>query len=365
MTLETYRTSILQRFGPHDILNSVVDDLKENEWRSLEEEVREWWRLYKLWEADDTIPKAFTEQRLTVKGTAFSWEKDISALMQTNAQPRRLAAVSSTYAKPREQAQGIKAAYVAKMTPPNYKLKKGLLGIQDRINPLTFVPEGRGESQKTELGAHDLSAGLMHPRKGISDQQYKTPGPDEYFVFMPLSYHGDQAVFQNVNRLVKAYKEQHMEFYNFMRDVRSKMTRVKLAAEHDMSTNFVCIGHTAINRPRFRFTLVSKTDVSRKDAPQLAPNAKFEKETDKVTQVRTTTGLMEARRLAAINFQSLVLGAIHGYGEVTVAYRQHAGGFPKFCQWDDNRKLWKVGNVVGNKWEFNNPEVTIADKPLL
>lgn len=364
MTLETYRNRILQRFGPRDILNSVVNDLPPNEWRLLEEETREWWRLYKLWEADDTLASAFAEQRLSVKGTAFSWQKDMSAQDQIDPMPRRRLAPKSTYPKPVEKGTGVKSIWAKNLNAGNYQMTKGLVGVLDRLDPTTFVPQGGGASQKTEMGAHDLSAGLMHPRKGISEQQYKTPGDDEYFVFMPLSHHGDQAVFQNVNRLVKAYKAQHQQFYDFIRDVRSRMTRVKLAAEHDMATNFVCIGRTAENRPRFRYTLIGKTDVSRKDAPNLAPNAKFEKEDDQVAQVNTSVGIMQARQLAAINFQSLVLGEIHSYGEITVAYRQHAGPFPKFCQWDAGRSVWKVGKVVGQQFVFNNPEETIADKPL-
>src|SRR5690606_23692770 len=116
-------------------------------------------------------------------------------------------------------------------------------------------------------------------------------------------------------------------FYNYVRDIRSKMTRIKLAAEHDMATNFALVGQTATSRPKFSFTLLQKTDVSIRDKERKVEGADIDFGDSNVVQVPTTPGILEARRVAAINFQTLVLGQIHSYGEVVVAYRQHAGGF--------------------------------------
>lgn len=251
---------------------------------------------------------------------------------------------------------------------PYWALRKDLKSIEERLDPKKFVPEEGAKSLKTEFGLHDLSAGLMHKNKPISEQQYKTPSRGQYYVFMPLSHAGDQAVFQNINRLAKEFRTQNEGFYNLVRDIRSKMTRIKLAAEHDMATNFVKVARPGTDpRPKFKFTLLDKTDVSIRDKQKgLLPNVEF-LEGKKVVQTPTTPEILQARQLAAINFQSLVLGELHSYGEVVVAYRRHLGEgeskFPKFAEFDAKKKLWKVGKLEGAGYQWQSTDETIPDRP--
>ena len=44
----------------------------------------QWWQLYKAWEALDSVAAAFQEQRLTVKGTALTWDHPIEAQTADN-----------------------------------------------------------------------------------------------------------------------------------------------------------------------------------------------------------------------------------------------------------------------------------------
>jgi hypothetical protein len=72
---------------------------------------------------------------------------------------------------------------------------------------------------------------------------------------MPLSFPLDQAVFQNINMLAKVNLEQQGDFYDMVIGIRSKLTRIKLAAEHDMAVAFVRVGYKG-NKPKFRYTLL-------------------------------------------------------------------------------------------------------------
>jgi hypothetical protein len=100
----------------------------------------------------------------------------------------------------------------------------------------------------------------MNPEVEISKQQYRTY--NNIFVFMALSQAEDQAVFPYINILAKAYKGGFNDFYDLVRNIRSKMTRIKFAAEHDMGTSIVCVGRTATNRPKFRMRPAETTHAS-------------------------------------------------------------------------------------------------------
>ena len=77
----------------------------------------------------------------------------------------------------------------------------------------------------------------------------------------------------------------------------------------------------------------------------------------------TTPKIFEARQRAAINFQTLVLGEMMRYAELTIAYRHHAGPFPKFAKFNRDRNEWIVGTVnAQNGW--TTTAETFPDKPV-
>lgn len=432
--------SILELFGPQDRIRYSVGGFT-GDMGKLSDLVDTWWQHYKDWERDDTLADAYREQRLTVKGTSSMNEK-----VQAYSRP---ADPTTRYAP--EDKWG---SETARATP----IVKTNASIQARTNPEVFVPREGAHSRKTELGYHDLSALLVNPAVNISAQQYKTTSPDQVFVFMPLSTAMDQAVFQNINTLAKASYETEKEFYDKVRMIRSRMTRIKLAAEHDMATKFVEVGQSPRRGgPKYKYTLSSTTDVSLRDEeanlvkkgtikplvteprveealklviPELSAKRlkdmtaalirvlkvqqlnmlktpeefreelherlfntrnRFDYKPDwtglpppKPTTAeleeyekfildkcggktkgsfKTTAGLFQARQNAAINFQTLVLGQIMRYGEVTIAYRQHAGPFPKFAKFDKPGGVWKVGSVDGeNNWADGHE--TFLDRPV-
>jgi len=336
MSLKLAREKILARFTPKDVIGYSVGTFKNDDWAGLENDVKAWWALYKDFERDDTLARAYADQRLTVKGTST-----LDSPME--AQDPNNWGNTKKFEKPRVQEKSVAQAYASVTPVEHYRIKKTNESIRKRLDPKVFVPKPGAASRKTEMGLHDLSAGLMNPEKPLSEQQYKTPDPGQVYVFMPLSDAGDQAVFQNINTLAKAYREQRAGFYALVRDIRSKMTRVKLAAEHDMATSFVHVGDTPTGRPKFQFRLLGTTDISVKDKERRVEGTDVDFGDEKVLhKMPTTPGILEARRHAALNYQKLILGQMLSYGEVVVAYRQHAGKFPKFATFDTLTKTWNT-----------------------
>lgn len=329
-----------------------------------------WWEDYKTFEREDTVPVAYREQRLTVKGTELEWEKDIGF---------------------KEKPSDVNVKIYRSESGKTYPMLKGLKGIVDRCNPTNFTPYDGGRSRKTNLGLHDMSTGLMSPAKNsahsqarIGQQQYKTleKGGDNdermYYIFMPLGYPEDQEVFQLLNNLAKRVKGTRKAFYELVRFYRARMTRIKLAAEHDMSTNFSLatpVGHKLIDGelvPKFRFTLLKQTDVTAQDAKYLDTEGleQLEKglQSKRIPQVKTSGALLAARQQAALNYRNLVLDKLR-YGEVTISYRKHAGDFPKITRYVKNEENNKPGHFVvgdyrGEVFVDRQPPEIIDDPPL-
>jgi hypothetical protein len=431
--------SILAMFGHQDRARYSVGGFT-GDMLALNDLVDTWWQNYKAWEATDTLADAYREQRLTVKGTST---------MSTTIQ---------AFSRPADPERRYAPGKWDPETPRSTPIVKTNASIMARTNPEVFVPRGGGHSRKTELGYHDLSALLVNPAADISAQQYKTISDGQVFAFMPLSTAMDQAVFQNINTQAKANHDTQKDFYDKVRRIRSELTRIKLAAEHDMATKFVEVGQAERRAgPKYKYTLSSTTDISIRDeglagvktgnivprltvprleealklvVPELSAKqqselvnvlpkvlrmlklnmltnpAEFAKEINdrlfykgtntmdkpdwtglsgpKPTEQelkefektildkcggktaggqKTTPGLLQARQNAAINFQALVLGQIMRYGEVTIAYRRHAGNFPKFAKFDKAGRRWIVGTVdKDNKW-IEGAE-TFADRPV-
>lgn len=315
-----------------------------------------WWADYKAFEREDTVADAYREQRLTVKGMDQVWEDKV-AFKGSDGQMHR-------YLDPQGKA---------------YPLDKGLKGIRLRMDSRNFMPDGGGDSQKTSLGLHDTSTGLMNPTKKISAQQYKKldAGSDnvtkKIYAFMPLSHPEDQALFQMLNDLAKRVRQERPQFHMLVRFYRANMTRIKLAAEHDMSTNFSLavpqpykinsVGETV---PKLRFGLLAKTDATKNDEPYLDEPGKTALQKGlrlgKIVTVPTTAELLAARQQAAINYRQLVLDKWR-YGEMVIAYREHEGRFPVFTMFSPEEKGFVVGTVTNDVWTAKKPRELIPDVP--
>ena len=138
-----------------------------------------------------------------------------------------------------------------------------------------------------------------------------------------------------------------------------------------MSTNFIRVERKRVReggpKYKYKFTLLDQTDVSILDKERNVIGEDIDFNGKRSMQIPTTPEILQARQQAAINFQSLVLNKLgKKYGELVVAYRRHAGGFPKFAQLDasdPSHKVWRVGKVTGKTWQVDPEEVPIPDKP--
>jgi hypothetical protein len=215
-----------------------------------------------------------------------------------------------------------------------FTLDVSMKGIQERMNYENFFNEvTNGTTRKYELGLHDLNASIMKAGKPISKQVYigeNSPSwlSGAYFVFIGLSQEQDQHLFAMLNYCAKAFKEKNPEFYKFVRLIRSGMTRVKLACEHDIGSSFTALDPDNPVNPMFRyFGKTTKT-------PKTATGK------DLATSVENTEDIIHQRKMNAINFKK-ILNDRFQYNEIVIAYRSHGNPkFPVFSKYDMENKRY-------------------------
>lgn len=323
--------------------------------RELEVLVDQWWLAYKEWEQQDTLAAAYSESRLTCKGTS------------TMSEPLNVRSVNLGHNETikdlyRRDTWGNTSKY------QNSLIAKTNASIVGRMKPESFL-----EGNKAQLGYHDLSALVLNPAVAISKQQYKTVTSEQVYGFMPIAPSIDQCVFQNINMVAKLNRESCPSLYEKVVNIRNRMTRIKLASGNDMKTVFIRVGTTKHGHDKFKYVLGMKTDVSKTDvADGLVDQSKFRTDA-KTANVTTTPAIYEARRNAAINYEAMVKRMLGKYAEVSIAYRQHARNvsagrivFPMFAQFDSNGHRWIVGDVDNQStWSARQPGEFFSDKPVL
>lgn len=323
--------------------------------RGLERLVDEWWLAYKEWEQQDTLAVAYSESRLTCKGTSDMSEP----LNVRNVAPGQGESIKDLY---RKDTWGNTSLY------PNSLIAKTNASIVGRMKPEAFL-----DGNKARLGYHDLSALVLNPAKGISKQQYKTVTSGQVYGFMPIAPSIDQCVFQNINAAAKLKRDSHPDFYQKVVDIRNRMTRIKLASGNDMKTVFIRVGTTKLGHDKFKYVIGMKTDVSKNDvADNLVDESKFRAGAN-TANVTTTPAIYEARRNAAINYEAMIKRMLGKYAEVSIAYRQHARNvstgrivFPVFAQFDSTSQRWTVGDVNNQSvWSARQPAEFFSDMPLV
>lgn len=272
---DQFGQAILRQFGNQQKIGYSVGPF-DGDWDNLITLVEKWWEAFKVWEAQDTLVAAYAEQRLTVKGTS-TMDSNIQAFVPLGeARDRYNPGVN----------WGDSRTFGTKIVKTNASIKA-------RMDPKVFRPGKDMASEKTTKGFHDLSALLLNPKAPISQQQYKGGGDipaEQVFVFMPVSHASDQAVFQNINTLAKAHRGERGDFYDLVRSYRAQMTRIKLAAEHDMAVNFVLVSKPdSLGPPKFKYTLLTTTDISARDEKSgIVPPKTF---LNKLTTDRVIQGL--------------------------------------------------------------------------
>lgn len=307
----------------------VLEDyiLKGDVFRRMTEEpelltklVLDWWLSYKAWEETDTISKAYWDTRLAVR---YSKRKIDEGILKPIQAATQFGGKSKNF--------------------DEFSANVGLRGIAQRMDPEVFLNTTTKESRKTELGLHDLNASLMKPGKPITKQVYineKSPSlVGAHFAFIGLSMPEDQHLFAILNQMGKQMRTELPGFYTAIRMIRSEMTRVKLANEHDMGSSFTALAPESELNPRFKY-YGGKTKV---------PD---ELKAGGTKQVRNTDELIRERKMKSIAFKKIINDQFT-YNEIVVAYRKHANpDFPVFCSWDgkifNTFKLTGDGNVGPN-----------------
>jgi hypothetical protein len=292
------------------LLNGAFTSMVADDWPGARKLVIDWWDAYKSWERDDTFEDARREQRVSLRwcgrGIDFSF---------------------STVEATRHDAVKVDREYPG-VTYGNLKSNVGVKGVMARTDPRVFVPSPGGASRKTELGLHDLSASILRNNATITSQLFnagsfanKTPTQirdvlvklhkdskgKPYYVFMPLSKPQDQKVFHLLNDLAKGMRGS--DLYPLVREMRSKMTRVKLACEHDMGTGFLAMAPDNPVNPKFRYGHQKTTKT--RGPGGLIPGRE------------NTRDVILARKSNAMAYDQMLARAT-GVNEVTIAYRHHA-----------------------------------------
>jgi len=294
--------------------------LVKNQWDHVKAHIEPWWTDYKDWEEHESFARAFADQRMTVR-----WAKrGMVAQMELQAARPGMANLE-TFKKPQPELKGPAARMAQHQTVKNYELDVGIRGVAARANPANFCPDTGGASRKAELGLHDMSASLLR-NQDIVAQLFNKPEKGHLYVFMPLALPDDQDIFHRLNGLAKA--DRSSPLYPLVRSYRSQMTRLKLACEHDMGTNFVALAPEDKINPRFRYGIGRLTKVPELDE-QRRPTGKLE------SDVANTPELIAARKQAAINYRQILERELFAVNEITIAYRQHKNpAFPMFAEWD-------------------------------
>ncbi len=285
--------------------------IREGEpWTKLTPLIWAWWKDLKAWEGKDTFNVAFKDQRMSVR--------------QVNK--------GST-------ARGGGFDVIHKDDPSQSRpmvLARDAAGIQARLNPDNFVDPKTLKSSKNELGLHDLSASLLDGRRPISEQlkHYQ----DAYTLFMPLPLEEDLILFDVLNKMAKRETDANVKL---IREIRSQLTRVKLAQASDMGTKYVDISDPKDKEGSFRYG-VTGTVIRTKGA----------------IGTKATDEELFNRKTNALRYKSILNNTVVSVNEIVVAYRVHAKKeFPMFTVWDDVKKNYRV-ILVGDKVVSTDQVVT-------
>ena len=289
MSLDTARFNLTRALDDPRYLVALV-----KEWPKASKTILEWWDEYKAWERADTLEKAFNDHRLTARyyKRAFDAQLDMMA---------------------KKGEGGEQVAF------PGHKVAVGLQWLGEYTKPDNFLPVAQGMTRrKIELGLYDQSARLLDGRRKISEQVFGKIAEGHLYSFSPLSDPDDQVAFHHLNEVGKKLRNDNTELYTLVREIRSKMTRIKLAQETDMGTNYTATKPEDSVNPKFKYG-ISRTTTMPKDSK---PTAYSEQQAEDI---------LKGRRLTALNFKGILIP--QKGNEITVAYRQHAGMFPIIGKW--------------------------------
>jgi hypothetical protein len=216
-------------------------------WGDLQETVvHQWFKDFKAWEQEETFKRAFDDDRITIRATAYGtgsflrgaaekdWEKDPNI-----SNSARKAGMPDAYV--------IKSGAVSQFNTDegrSMKLAQGMQGIMARGNPENFDrtvktvepkrdfrkkadpnPMPIGWTKKYWLGLHDLSAILLRHDWEIDTQlKYYSQA---VWTFMPVPLEDDLLLFNRLNTVSKENAASE-RMRRYVRMIAGKMTRIPL-----------------------------------------------------------------------------------------------------------------------------------------
>jgi hypothetical protein len=134
-------------------------------------------------------------------------------------------------------------------------------------------------------------------------------------------------LFQKLAALAKrvdVHKQQ--DFCTVIQTIRASMTRIKMASEKDMGTNFTDLASPGSLRPKFKYGI--------------SLFSKKENENKQMVSVFVGEDEIARRKELAMNFRQILTD--DKVNEIVVAYRSHANlEFPLFTKWDATAKVYK------------------------
>lgn len=303
-----------------------------NHWVEAEVLIRNWRDALKAWEGKETFDRAYGENRMSVrsfdKNFGEQYRKTISD-MKINGTNRFRPNSTFTGTFPRdEHAKHNKDFHDANDRTRLYHAQRGIDSSSFAI-PSNFA----SRLNKYQAGLHDLSASLVNKGIGLFDQVHnKEDGA--IFAFLPLPEMADQAVLYKLTRAAKLLKTHAPHFYTKVRNLRAEITRVKLAAEFDMSVGYsaVPVLNPTPGAPRFklRYGLGNTTAAVEGETP----NAKLTAASSVLTEMKVNKEIYEARQQAGLNYKNILDRAANreqgNKNEIVIAIRHHAGPFPVY-----------------------------------
>jgi hypothetical protein len=305
----------------------------DEEWRLQEYLVKRWLDDFKQWEQRDTFEKAFSHNRMTIRGMGVEAKhrEAVNKQLTSKGTPKAADYVRGaigTFSRPESNIKDMRIYY-------------GIKGIQERANPENFQPEEVpktppkrdfskkvdpnarpfGWSKKYWLGLHDLSASLLRGDWPIPDQQKYYS--NSTWVFMPVPKEEDLVLFNSLN-FASRQPGASAEFRKYVRMIASQITRIAAAQAEDMHTTYVDTGGLHSLYPKqgkIKYGLGGYPVGGWNEDPSLRRSATAEE--------------IAQRKLNALSYKTMLNECVRGrVNEIVMKYRCHGDGrtaFPMFA----------------------------------
>ncbi len=283
--------------------------------------VNTWFEVLKKWEEKDTFDDSFSDNRMTMRITKVTAQ-------QGNTKPPNVYQL-------KRPAQG--GPYAADRRAGMVEVDSGIqklnrADIKARFTPSNFAKAG----DKYKLGLLELPATLLTNERFILKQGYPINGTGAFGVFVPLPLQEDHALFYTLNDWAKGCVEAAPR----MREIRNRLTRLKLGQSDDMHSGMAKVVDRADDRFHYRYGYYGV-----KENPD--------------TKKKVYSGVDEIRNRLSVRmrYQSILEGmskADGSYNEIVLAYREHKNPlFPLFVDWPGHDDAGK---------DDPNREIAVSDE---